>query len=284
VREGALVRRLGRDPGASHLARFGVRPVQCPRLRRTSPWSQSCEPTVLTLEPGIYWWCACGRSKDPAVLRRQPTRPPTSSRSSCASSRHQRGRPVQLQAHRQQAVLRRHPHASSTLTAPPRVTSTAGTVAPSACACAALLKKPFFSLTFSPRRLGQLAQDLVLLAAQLGRHRHLDVHVVVAVPRAPSTGMPLPLRTMTWFGWVPGSISSSWSPCRLGGLDRAAERRLHHADRHLAVDVELVALEARVGLDRHHHVEIARPARPWCRPSRDRGCAGSDRRRRRPGC
>jgi CDGSH iron-sulfur domain-containing protein 3 len=23
-----------------------------------------CEPTVLTLEPGIYWWCACGRSKE----------------------------------------------------------------------------------------------------------------------------------------------------------------------------------------------------------------------------
>ena len=42
-----------------------------------------------------------------------------------------------------------------------------------------------------------------------------------------------------------------------GRLDGAAERRLHHADRHLAVDVELVALKAGVGFDRHHHIEIA---------------------------
>lgn len=27
------------------------------------PLVARCEPTVLTLEPGIYWWCACGRSK-----------------------------------------------------------------------------------------------------------------------------------------------------------------------------------------------------------------------------
>jgi CDGSH-type Zn-finger protein len=28
------------------------------------PLVARCEPTVVTLEPGIYWWCACGRSKE----------------------------------------------------------------------------------------------------------------------------------------------------------------------------------------------------------------------------
>jgi hypothetical protein len=46
------------------------------------------------------------------------------------------------------------------------------------------LKKPFFSLTASRRALGQLAQDLLLLAGELGRDRHLDVDVVVAVAAA----------------------------------------------------------------------------------------------------
>jgi hypothetical protein len=46
-------------------------------------------------------------------------------------------------------------------------------------------------------------------------------------------------------------------PAEARRRDRAAERRLDHADRHLAVDVELVALEPRVGLDLDHHVEVA---------------------------
>lgn len=28
------------------------------------PVVAACEPTVVTLEPGIYWWCSCGRSKE----------------------------------------------------------------------------------------------------------------------------------------------------------------------------------------------------------------------------
>ncbi len=30
----------------------------------TEPVIAAKEPAVLTLEPGTYYWCACGRSKD----------------------------------------------------------------------------------------------------------------------------------------------------------------------------------------------------------------------------
>ncbi len=30
----------------------------------TEPVVAAKEPAVLTLEPGTYYWCACGRSKD----------------------------------------------------------------------------------------------------------------------------------------------------------------------------------------------------------------------------
>src|SRR6185312_1397660 len=43
-------------------------------------------------------------------------------------------------------------------------------------------------------------------------------------------------------------------------LDAAAERGLHHRDRHLAVDVGSLALEQLVAAHREEHVEVARRA------------------------
>ncbi len=76
-----------------------------------------------------------------------------------------------------------------------------------------------------------------------------------------STDMPLPRRRNWWPDWVPGGDGE------LGAaavdhrhLDRAAQGRRRHRDRHAAMDVGAVALEDAVRLHREEDIEIARRA------------------------
>ena len=74
----------------------------------SEPKIAALKPEVLTLEPGTYYWCACGASAN------QPFCDGSHKGSGLAphevrNHRDQQGRPLQLQALRHQAVLRRHP-------------------------------------------------------------------------------------------------------------------------------------------------------------------------------
>src|SRR6185437_14278823 len=105
----------------------------------------------------------------------------------------------------------------------------------------------------------ELLEQLFLLGRQVGRRLDgdLDVHVAAlgrahdrhALGAQPELVAALRARR---------DVDARRLAVERRHLDRAAERRLHHRDRHLAVHVRSLALEQRVAAHRQEDIEIAR--------------------------
>ena len=107
------------------------------------------------------------------------------------------------------------------------------------------------------KRVAQLFEKLALLAGQLRRHFHLDVHVDVAAPAAihrRHAQMPqTELRAVLGAFRDPQAI---WLFQR-GDFDFRTQRGLSHVDRDGAVQIVALAFEEGVLLDLQDHVQIA---------------------------
>ena len=124
--------------------------------------------------------------------------------------------------------------------------------------------------TSSPRRLGELPEELLLLGPEVGGHVDDRSHDEVAARPAlevrhapPAQPELLARRRAARDHEVLGAVERV-------ELEVGAEGRLGEGDRQLAVEVEAVAGEALVGLRAHVDVQVAVGAAPRARRRRGR--------------
>src|SRR5882762_4138729 len=113
----------------------------------------------------------------------------------------------------------------------------------------------------------ELAQQLPLSVGQVYRRFDDDVAEQVAVFPTAHAANTLATQPKYLPRLSLGGDSVLRRPVQRGNLDLSAERRRRETDRHLAVQVVVVALKDRMGLDLDLHVKVA------CRPAIHPGLA-----------
>src|SRR5579883_903972 len=104
----------------------------------------------------------------------------------------------------------------------------------------------------------EFLEQLLLLGGEIGRRLDADLDVHVAMLRRTDDRHALAAQPELMAGLGPRrNVDARHLAVERRHLDRAAERRLHHGDRHAAVDVGALALEQLVPAHRQEDVEIA---------------------------
>src|SRR5687767_320870 len=107
----------------------------------------------------------------------------------------------------------------------------------------------------------ELLEQLFLLGREIGRRLDVDLDVHVAALRRAHDRHALAAQAELVVALGAGrDVDARHLAIERRHLDVAAERGLHHRDRHAAMDVGALALEELVAAHRQEYVEIARRA------------------------